>query len=49
MIEEINKYVEVLKQDTDVLRQMLAEDDSLDRTLSENDETVAVQDHERKP
>ena len=45
----MNKYVDAIRQDTELLRQMLAEDDSLDRTLSENDETISVQEHERKP
>ena len=49
MVDEIQKYVEVLKNDTDVLKQMLAEDDSLDRTLSDHEESVLGSEQERKP
>ena len=48
-IDEINKYIEVLRQDTEVLKQMLSEDESYEKTVSENDESSTGQDKDRKP
>ena len=49
MVDEINKYVETLKHDTELLKQMLAEEDSNDKTLSDHEESILGSEQERKP